>query len=152
VQKNILRIIDANLNRSREGLRVLEDIVRFILDDASLTRDLKSIRHRLQRIAASSKVNCPQLYEARDSEKDIGKGFSFLEKKKDWQSIFFANLQRIKESLRVLEEFFKLFDDGSGKNFKRLRFKIYEFEKKAFKKTKALSDYKYFKPKDFGFF
>ena len=45
--RETLRIIDANLNRAAEGLRVLEDIARLGLNDASLSERLKTLRHEL---------------------------------------------------------------------------------------------------------
>lgn len=42
------RILDANLNRAREALRVMEDIARFALNDAALSGELKAIRHDLR--------------------------------------------------------------------------------------------------------
>ena len=47
IQDKVLRMIDANVNRTTEGLRVAEDIVRFVLDDEKLTSRLKHIRHEL---------------------------------------------------------------------------------------------------------
>ena len=128
--KQILRIIDVNLNRAREGLRCCEEVARFILDDNTLTKRLKLLRHSIEGIILDSGLDKKLLYQSRDIEKDYGKGFCVLEKKGDWQSIFFANIQRTKEALRVLEEFFKLFDDKSCKRFKALRFKAYEQEKR----------------------
>lgn len=142
--KNVLRIIDVNLNRVQEGLRVCEDVVRFILNDASSTRRLKTIRHTLQRTVAGSKINSLLLCEYRNVKKDVGRDFHWLEKKRDWQSIFFANMQRAKESLRVLEEFFRLLDTKTGKNFKDLRFKVYDAEKKIIAKSKTLSNRKHY--------
>lgn len=142
--KNALRIIDVNLNRVQEGLRVCEDVVRFILNDASSTRRLKTIRHTLQRTVAGSKINSLLLCEYRNVKKDVGRDFHWLEKKRDWQSIFFANMQRVKESLRVLEEFFRLLDTKAGKNFKDLRFKVYDAEKKIIAKSKTLSNRKHY--------
>jgi len=141
--KGILRIIDANLNRTREGMRVCEDVVRFVLNDAASTKTLKAIRHDLVDIIASSKVSLPALYSSRDTGADVGADFSWLERKSDWQSIFFANMQRTKESMRVLEEFFKLFDNRTGKRFKDLRFRVYALEKKVTSRSKALSDSKH---------
>ena len=103
--KNILRIIDVNLNRAREGLRVCEDIIRFVLNDASSTRSLKSIRHKIQSIIDSSKIEKESLCISRDVGTDVGTELDWLEARNSWQSIFFANIQRVKESLRVLEEF-----------------------------------------------
>jgi hypothetical protein len=140
--KSILRIIDVNSNRTREGLRVCEDIVRFILNDASLSKKLKFLRHKVQKALNASKATLQLLHNSRDIRQDVGTAFSHLERKSDWQSIFFANLQRTKESLRVLEEFFKLFDNKTGERFKALRFEVYDFEKKITKKCKAISDTK----------
>jgi len=127
--KEILRIIDVNINRAQEGLRVAEDVMRFILNDSSATSQLKKLRHRIQSILELSKIKKRILCQSRNVSKDCGKEFSFLEKKSNWQSIFFANIQRAKESLRVLEEFFKLSDNSIGEKFKALRFKLYEHEK-----------------------
>ncbi len=44
---SILRILDANFNRAREALRVMEEYARFVLDDASLTEAMKCARHEL---------------------------------------------------------------------------------------------------------
>lgn len=142
--KNVLRIIDVNLNRVHEGLRVCEDVVRFILNDASSTKRLKTIRHAIQKIVATSKIDSSLLCEYRNVKTDVGTDFCWLEKKRDWQSIFFANMQRVKESLRVLEEFFRLLDDKAGQNFKELRFKVYDAEKKVIAKSKILSNRKHY--------
>jgi len=128
--KKILRIIDVNLNRAKEGLRCCEEIARFILNDSALTKALKLFRHNIERIVISSGIKKGFLCRSRDVKRDCGKSFCKLEKKDDWQSIFFANIQRAKEALRVLEEFFKLIDDKSCEKFKALRFKVYEQEKR----------------------
>ena len=64
-----LRIIDANLNRIGEGLRLLEDTARLLLNDASLTQQLKTMRHEL--VTGDWSFN-KQLLQARDSEGDVG--------------------------------------------------------------------------------
>jgi len=129
IDKQILRVIDVNVNRAKEGIRVCEDIARFILKDNSSAMALKAFRHGIQRIISNSKIQKKLLLAARDIESDRCKVFSSLEKKDKWQSVFFANIQRVKESLRVLEEFFKLFDEKTGIKFKSLRFKFYNQEK-----------------------
>ncbi|NQT95564.1 MAG: thiamine-phosphate pyrophosphorylase [Candidatus Omnitrophica bacterium] len=130
MDKKILRIIDVNLNRAREGLRVCEDIARFILNDSNATSQLKSLRHKIKRIIISSSLNKRLLHESRDVAKDCATDFSPLEKKSNWQSIFFANIQRTKESLRVLEEFFNLSNSKISEKFKDLRFQAYKLEKR----------------------
>lgn len=52
-----LRTLDAAANRAREGLRVVEDYVRFSLDDAHLSRLLKELRHELtERLADLDRI------------------------------------------------------------------------------------------------
>ena len=133
IKKDLCRVIDANFNRSREGLRVCEEIARFIWNSATLTKDLKAARHRitdiLKKAGASSKI----LFETRNVRSDVGR----LQRRKsemrrlDYSDIFSANIERAKESLRVLEEFFKLIDKNDSAKFTKLRFKVYEIEKKA---------------------
>jgi len=133
------RIIDANINRAKEGLRVCEEIVRFILNDYKLTSEFKKIRHRLDSIIRGPYGYPVNLLTARKSLKDIGKNIYINElKRNNLEDIFFANIQRVKESIRVLEEFTKLADKALAVKFKRIRYGIYETEKKAAVKIKAL--------------
>lgn len=136
---NILRIIDVNLNRSQEGLRVCEDIVRFILDDKKLSRSFKSARHKISEL--SKKVHSPKLslLKSRNIKGDVGKITTYREgKRKDLKDVFRANIQRVKESLRVLEEVYKLFDKKISQSFKKIRFRVYELEKKSCIKLEAI--------------
>jgi len=63
------RIIDASLNRAAEGLRFLEDTARFVLNDAALTEQLKTIRHE---IITGDWPFHQQLIQSRDSQGDVG--------------------------------------------------------------------------------
>ncbi|MBM3250188.1 MAG: thiamine-phosphate pyrophosphorylase [Candidatus Omnitrophica bacterium] len=138
--QKINRILDANINRIKEGLRVSEEIARFILDDPGLTRELKRARHSINR-AVECLPGSKRLLLERDSEKDVGKEIYAGElKRKGISDIFFANMQRSKESLRVLEEFSKLLDKKAAVSFKKIRYALYEIEKRAAKKVAALSD------------
>jgi hypothetical protein len=128
--KDVYRILDANFNRGKEGLRVLEDIARFIWDDPRLTRDYKTIRHQLTECL--SQLKYIQLLSARAIEQDVGKRSSKTElKRKGIDDIFYANSQRVKESIRVLEEWSKLINTNTAQDLKRLRYKVYAVEKKA---------------------
>ena len=136
--KNIHRIIDANINRAKEGLRVCEEITRFILNNRNLTSDFKKIRHRIDALLNRLPLNI-KLIRDRESLKDAGRTIYAGElKRNNYQDIFFANMQRAKESLRVLEEFAKLIDKTIAIEFKKLRYGIYELEKTAAKKISAL--------------
>ena len=138
-QTNILRIIDVNINRALEGLRVCEDTARFLLDDRRATDILKALRHKVQKIRQTGSADWSLIYGARDVKADVGKDFCDLEAQDDWQGVFLANMQRVKEALRVLEEFFKLFDANTAKRCKALRFEVYETEKTLISRSQALS-------------
>jgi len=133
-QKVIKRIIDANINRAKEGLRVCEDICRFSLNSRSLTVKFKRIRHKLTTLADSLGPRALFIKE-RDSRKDTGRRIKAGELERSGvKDIFLANIQRAKESVRVLEEFSKLANSKTSIGFKELRYKIYETEKQSINK------------------
>ncbi len=137
---NIHRIIDANLNRVKEGLRVCEEITRFILDDRKFTALFKLYRHEIDGIVKKI-YPAGKLLKERKSSSDVGRqNYRSELKLSGLQDIFWANIQRVKESLRVLEEFSKLKNSLAALRFKQLRYKVYEIEKKSFKKISALPD------------
>lgn len=137
--KGILRIIDANANRAKEGLRVCEEVARFCLNSKELTSKLKYIRHSLDNDIdklLGSKIN---LISARSSAKDVGKKISKFEfRRRDLKDIFLANIQRVKESIRVLEEFSKLKNKRIALDFKSARYALYELEKKITERITTL--------------
>lgn len=142
-ENNIFRITDANINRAKEGLRVCEEIARFILGDRALTAALKKIRHNIDSVVRCLYISPRQFLKARDSRRDTGRDIYAEElERRDLRDIFFANMQRAKESVRVLEEFSKLRDKAAAKNFKKIRYLIYGIEKAIVKKLPALSDYR----------
>ncbi|MDD5092960.1 MAG: thiamine phosphate synthase [Dehalococcoidia bacterium] len=130
----MLRIVDANLNRLGEGLRVLEEIARFMLDDVKMSEKLKNMRHDLLVISPETHS---RLLAARDSEGDVGRDIvvssgSSREKVSD---LVAANSKRAQEALRVLEEVVKLPEmpsDLAGREFEKARFSLYEIEKGLF--------------------
>jgi thiamine-phosphate pyrophosphorylase len=144
MQNKLQRVIDANLNRSREALRVCEDITRFVLEDKPLTASLKNIRHKISKFVAvgangHSPLQFGNIVQSRNAAADIGKKSSFDKSKpKDFKSLFYNNIHRAEESMRALEEFSKLYTVEISKDFKTLRFKIYTLEKKALKKLQTL--------------
>jgi thiamine-phosphate pyrophosphorylase len=128
-KKNVYRILDANLNRAREGIRVTEEVARLYFDDARLSSKFKRLRHELTRVAKKH-FDQTKLLTFRDSEKDVGADtMGSLEKKRvDLGSIVQANLRRAQEATRVLEEFGKLIKPDSAIGFKRIRFRLYTLE------------------------
>lgn len=135
--KPATRIIDANINRAKEGLRVCEEITRFALNSRALTQGLKKVRHEIDSIVKN--FACFDLLKVRSSLQDVGRTVHAGElKRKNLQDVFFANMQRVKESIRVLEEFSKLENSGLALKFKRMRYGIYDLEKKVVEKIPAL--------------
>jgi len=133
MKEALLKIIDANLNRTREGLRVCEDITRFAMIDKGVASSLKSIRHSATKAMLSSKSPwLKKLVMARNTKIDALK---FIDEKKGKEiaiaDIFMSNIQRTKESLRVLEECSKILDESISRRYRRLRFDVYDIEKKA---------------------
>ena len=135
-----LRIIDANLNRIGEGLRVLEDVARLVLDDAALSQQLKDMRHEMVKVDLSLER---QFLQARNSEGDVGVDIEATgeEKHKDLPATVVANARRVQEALRVLEELTKNpgVPLGSDK-FKQARFNLYTIEKRLFSKLVSRGD------------
>ncbi len=128
--KEVLKVLDVNINRVRESLRIIEDIVRFFLKQKKLTSTVKNFRERFKRIAGL--IPQEELLAARQAGRDVGsKSFTLSEgRRKNTSAIFLANAKRAEESLRVLEEFSKLLSNKLGYRFKALRFKFYILEKR----------------------
>ena len=134
-QDSINRIIDANINRAKEGLRVCEEIVRFVLESRQLSARLKKIRHKIT-FLAESLGSQDDLLKGRASLKDVGRAILAGELRREGlRDIFSANMQRVKESVRVLEEFSKLKNTKTALGFKAIRYKIYETEKNVLKRN-----------------
>jgi len=129
IPKDTLRIIDANLNRIGEGLRVLEEFARLSLNDAALTQQLKNMRHEILNVDAKLQE---QLINARDSQGDVGADMQATgrNKQRDTREAIVANARRVQESLRVMEETAKAPDIELESNlYKQARFALYTIEK-----------------------
>lgn len=130
-----LRLIDANFNRAKEGLRVCEDILRFKYDHKLLTAAFKKLRHDCSKVLLEFPVPYKAIVKARNSRSDVGKdSLIFLKKKPNWNDILVSNIKRSEEALRVLEEASKVIAPAKSRRFQRLRFRLYELEKKTFKR------------------
>ncbi len=123
----IERLIDANLNRLKEGIRVVEDITRYVQNDTKLTPRLKTLRHKLQKAYSSDRLI------HRDIENDIQKkSISSELSRNSIDDLVIANFSRAQESSRVLEESFKLTDATLSELFKSVRYELYALEKNYF--------------------
>ncbi|MBM4448966.1 MAG: thiamine-phosphate pyrophosphorylase [Chloroflexi bacterium] len=132
-----LRIIDANLNRIGEGLRVLEDVSRLLLNSGDLSQQLKNLRHRLVIIEPALER---KLIQARDAAGDVGRDLEVPgePKHRDVSATVVANSRRVQESLRVMEEMAKL--PGAvldSEKYKQARFSLYTIEKEMLARLAA---------------
>ncbi len=126
-QRLVLRVLDANLNRATEALRVLEDYARFIQNNRQEGEMLKNLRHQLHHLYKPLGVG---LLESRDSIEDVGRDWTSLEEKKRscLEDVRSANWKRVQEALRSLEEFTKLLDEQLAQQVKAYRYQCYELE------------------------
>ncbi|NUQ34418.1 MAG: thiamine phosphate synthase [Planctomycetaceae bacterium] len=126
---SVYRTLDANLNRVREGLRVLEDCARFSLDDGDLSGRCKNLRARLADIEAKHLPGLAML-AGRDTAGDAGTALSNEreESRAGALDILRANIRRVQEGLRVLEETAKLVSAPAALVFKELRYGSYTLE------------------------
>lgn len=129
-ETDLYRILDAAANRVREGVRVLEDYVRFAKDDAWLTAELKSLRHELR--SALAPVEERFLISSRDSAGDVGTTFSTPgeQHRQTLGDVLTANCKRVQEGLRTLEEYGKIVSPLVGEAISKLRYRFYSFEKR----------------------
>ena len=138
--RRLYRILDANINRGKEGLRVCEDICRFVWDQPVWTRRYKECRHDLTDVVRSLKIE--RLLEARDITRDVGRRSVSTEfERRDIQDIFYANTQRVKESLRVLEETLKMINETQARKIKDLRYRVYAIETEIVRERAAIPDF-----------
>ena len=120
----LFRVIDANLNRLKEGIRVVEDLMRYRDNNKELSIKLKQLRH-IARIDENL-----ELLKHRDSINDVLRPSMDSElRRSDIISIITANFKRAQESSRVLEELFKLHSNEYSEKFKHIRYELYDLEK-----------------------
>ena len=136
--KRIAQIIDANLDRGREGLRVLEDWARFGLGRDDLVIELKNFRQLL------GKYHLKIYKDSRNHIKDTSIGLSHSEQfnRKSINNLICANSARVQEAMRVIEEFTRHDNKELSSLAAKIRYEIYSFEIKLlnFESKKKLMD------------
>lgn len=134
----LLRAMDANSNRVSEGMRVVEEVVRFVLDDALLTEKLKEMRHLVREGTLQLSGSLANLIDSRESDNDVGRPLSTGDSSERTNAIemVVANMRRAQEGLRVLEELSASLDKESSNRFKRFRFELYSLEKQIISKLR----------------
>ncbi|MEO1614313.1 MAG: thiamine phosphate synthase [Planctomycetota bacterium] len=124
--RSTYRILDAASNRVSEGLRTVEEYFRFIRDDESRASELKQFRHDFQ--LAVSCLSRRSLLDARDSDQDVGTNLSGDNEyeRASHREVVIAASERIRQSLRVLEEYGKTLDVDFARQIEALRYRAYE--------------------------
>ena len=125
-QPALYRILDANLDRVREGIRIIEEWCRFGLNNADLTETCKNLRQEVARWHHAG------LRSARDTIHDPGTALTHAAEtqRSNLQDVLQVNFCRVQEALRVLEEYGKLYDGEMAENFKQIRYQVYALESK----------------------
>jgi thiamine-phosphate pyrophosphorylase len=125
---SVYRILDANLDRAREGLRIIEEWCRFGLNNAKWSAECKSLRQELGR------WHTAEIRAARDTPGDLGTHLSHPdeEHRANLQQVLQANICRVQEALRVLEEYGKLYSSDMGIACKQMRYRVYSLESALF--------------------
>jgi thiamine-phosphate pyrophosphorylase len=123
------RAVDANANRAREALRVLDDYVRFVLDDATLTEELKSLRHEFA--ALIGQLPPSLLDESRETLRDVGTGITSPSERvrQSPADVARINFKRLQEALRSVEEFGKVLAPQLVAGLEAIRYRAYTVER-----------------------
>jgi thiamine-phosphate pyrophosphorylase len=124
IQPAVWRILDANFDRAREGLRIVEEWCRFALNDAAMANECKQMRQEL------GLLHTPEIRATRDTPADVGTALSHPreEQRTGIEQLLQANLCRVQEALRVLEEYGKLYSSSMSSSCKQMRYRVYTLE------------------------
>src|SRR3990172_4932268 len=152
---SVSRILDANINRAREALRVMEEYARFVLEDAGLTAAIKETRHSLvdclRRVESKETVTgdsgssppprggATPLIGLRDVAGDVGREITTLSEyqRSDAAQVVVAAGKRLSEALRAIEEYGKIIDPAFAATIERIRYQGYELERRLALTTQA---------------
>ena len=128
--KEMNRLLDANINRVSEGIRVVEDVARFMYNQKEFSKELREKRHYLRKLFIQKDND---FLNSRDTKKDVGIEItkdSLLDKKSNIKHVVLGNFKRIQEGLRSIEEISKISCDYSiSKEVETLRYSFYNLEK-----------------------
>lgn len=129
MERSVYRIIDANFNRAREAIRVMEEFCRFSLNCLPLTERAKQFRHELSKTIG--RLDAARLVAARDTTGDIGAGLAVEGqlKRGNLKDCLTAGCKRLTESLRALSETIQIFDPSTAQELEKMRYAAYTLEK-----------------------
>ncbi|GIW99546.1 MAG: thiamine-phosphate synthase [Pirellulaceae bacterium] len=123
---DVLRVIDANLNRANEGLRTIEEVARLVAEDSVSALWAKRLRHRLASVAAG--LDRGERLSRRSTVHDPGTSNRLVseERRSSWEEVITAACERTSQALRVLEETAKIENPNLSVQFKNLRYETYD--------------------------
>jgi thiamine-phosphate pyrophosphorylase len=129
MERTAYRIIDANFNRAREAIRVIEEYCRFVLNSGILTSRAKQLRHEL--CAAINDLDSGRLISSRDALSDVGAGKTIEQQfeRADLTDVFTAACKRLTEALRAITETIQVKNRPLAQKIEELRFTAYTLEK-----------------------
>lgn len=129
MERAVYRIIDANFNRAREAIRVVEEFCRFALDSDLLMSRARQLRHELS--AAIGRLDAGRLISSRDTLSDVGVGKTVAKQlaRSNLRDCFTAGCKRLTEALRTLAEMTQTQDRSVAETIEKLRFTAYTLEK-----------------------
>jgi len=129
MKRAVYRIIDANFNRAREAIRVVEEFCRFALNSTKLMERAKQLRHELS--AAINQLDTGLLISSRDTLGDVGVGRTVDKQlaRGDLRDCFTAGCKRLTEALRALSEVIRIQNPHVAEILEKLRYDAYTLEK-----------------------
>src|SRR4051812_14784541 len=119
--EKVWRLLDANTNRAREGLRVVEDTARFVLERADASDALRNMRHRLDELV---REHYTTLLKSRDVETDPGRENVAVPHKEGVPAVLASNFKRCEEALRAMEEYGRVVAPKAVSRVQALRFQV----------------------------
>jgi thiamine-phosphate pyrophosphorylase len=130
INSSVLRLLDANANRAREALRVLEDYARFVRNDTALTHELKVLRHDLTAALGPFLTNA---IVHRDTPGDVGTTIATTAEvnRAGMTQVVIAAGKRLGEALRSIEEYLKTVDPTAAGFVEQIRYRFYATEQRV---------------------
>ncbi len=130
MDNDIWRILDVNINRTREALRVVEDYARFVLDDGDAAGAIKRCRHQIGELVGA--LGADKLLAARDIVNDVGRDLKTPAelRRASTEDVVRAAFGRLTESARVLGEYAKIVSQLAANAAEQLRYRLYELEQR----------------------
>ncbi len=125
---HFLRILDVNLNRLDESLKLIEDTVRFGIENNEMLMEMRKVRRDFLDLKLA--LPQPAIIGSRQSKHDLGRKQRFdTSEKREISDLLLANLARAKESARIVEEILKTVKPRLRSRAKSIRFQLYDLEK-----------------------